>query len=74
YNEEYQQIGHFLETLKRPENLSGQDYLKLKRKASKYLLFGGEIFKREKDGVPRRVITDKKEQKRVIREVHDNSG
>jgi hypothetical protein len=76
YNGEYAIIGRYLESMERPPNLTDDEFRKLQRKALRYLVRDGYLYKRAKKSrvPPWRVIGQPAERRRVIQELHDELG
>ncbi|MGQ3285766.1 RNase H-like domain-containing protein [Bosea sp. (in: a-proteobacteria)] len=74
YDETFRKIGKFLETLQKPEDMSRTEFQNLRARATKFLLYEGELFKRNGKEAPRRVITDKSRQLKILEELHDLEG
>ena len=75
YNGEYKAIGEYLVTLKKDETMTNEEFRALKRKADKFMVFRGHLFKKGKrNAVPRRVICDTDRQQEVIKECHEGFG
>ena len=64
-------VGRYLETLKRPDGISDSEYQQLRRKAKKYLVRDGYLFRRgRKRGFPpRRVVGLEDQKKEVIQDI-----
>ena len=59
YSGIYKTIGEYLVTLQRNEDMSIEDFGVIKRKAEKFMVFQGHLFKKGKrNAVPRRVVCD----------------
>ena len=72
YTDEFLKIGHYLETLMRPEELTDSEYRSIRRKAQRFYVRDGHLFRKGRPGeTPRRVVCDRDVQKQIIREMHD---
>jgi len=69
-------LGHYLETLERPDSFTDLQYQQLRKKARMFLVRDGYLFKRgHKRGMPlRRVVGLRDQQLEIIRELHDGIG
>ena len=76
YEGEYLIIGRYLESMERPPDLTDEEFRKLRRKALRYLVRDGYLYKRAKKSriPPRRVIGQPEMRRKVIRELHDELG
>ena len=76
YYGEYLTIGWYLESMERPPDMTDNEFRKLRRKALRYLVRDGHLYKRAKKSrvPPRRVIGQPTERRRVIEELHDELG
>ena len=55
--------------------MSIEDFGVIKRKAEKFMVFQGHLFKKGKrNAVPRRVVCDVDKQKEILRECHEGLG
>jgi hypothetical protein len=69
-------LGQYLETLRRPDGLNDAQYQQLRKKARRFFVRDGYLFKRgRKRGFPpRRVVGTQDQRLEVIRELHDEIG
>jgi transposase InsO family protein len=69
-------LGHYLETLERPDGMSDQEFQQLRRKARTFFVRDGLLYKRgRKRGVPpRRVLGLKVQRQEAIKALHDEIG
>jgi len=76
YDGEYLMIGRYLESLERPSDMTDDEFRKLRRKALRYLVRDGHLYKRAKKGrvPPQKVIGRTAERQRIIEELHDELG
>ena len=76
YDGEYLLIGRYLESMERPLDITDDDFRRLRRKAFRYLVRDGYLYKRSKKGrvPPRRVIGRPAERQEVIASLHDEVG
>ena len=75
YDGEFKAIGEYLVSLARNKTMSIEEFKVLKRKASKFIVFKGHLFKKGKrNAVPRRVVCSTDEQMKIIQECHEGLG
>jgi hypothetical protein len=69
-------LGRYLETLERPDGLTDDEYKKLRKKARRFFVRDGHLFKRsrKRGRPPRRVIGLEEQRLAIIRELHDKGG
>jgi transposase InsO family protein len=69
-------LGHYLETLQRPEGMTDQQFQQLRKKSRTFLGRDGHLFKRSrKHGIPpRRVIGKLEQRQEILSELHDETG
>ena len=73
--DELKKIKKYLLTLKRPVGMSDKVYDSFRQFALKFLVYEGLLFFRNKVNIPpRRVVWDKAQQDKIIREMHDKGG
>ena len=72
YKGEFLQIGKYLETMERPDGISDGDYRSLRRKALRYYVRDGHLFRKGRIGeTPRRVVCDQNTREKIVRDMHD---
>ena len=75
YDEEWEQIGRYLESLRRPEGMGDEEFKMFKRKATRFLIRDGLLYIRGRvNEPPRKVVVKEEEKIEALRELHDNSG
>jgi hypothetical protein len=75
YDDEFVDIGKYLSTLRRDEAWTTDDFRRIRKKAYKYFLKDGHLWRHAKknNGIPMRVVCKLEEQQRLIREFHDTA-
>ena len=68
------QIQHFLKTLETPEFNTIQQKRRFIQKATQYLLRGTTLFRKNKLGLPIKVIFDKSQRQRILLAAHEHLG
>ena len=72
YSGDFLKIGQFLKTLRQPDDMGDEEYRLIRRKALRYYLRDGHLFRKGRIGeTPRRVICDMDVQREIIKEMHD---
>jgi hypothetical protein len=75
YSEELQHIAKYLTTLRKPKRLTASEFRQFRKKAMKYVMRDGLIFRRESKNIPSRLVVDSgEEQTKIIMALHDESG
>lgn len=69
---QYRLLREYLATCQLPEGISKTTASQLKRKANQFCLLKGELYKRSKDGVPKRVVLSPEEQLEILEANHDD--
>ena len=73
--QEFRRVMAYLLTLQRPDGMTDKPFNSLKQYALRFLVHEGLLFRPPKVNMsPRRVIWDGHEQKKIIKELHDQSG
>ena len=73
--DEWKKVKLYLETLQRPNGMTDKAFDTFKQYALRFLVHEGLLFRRSKPNMPpRRVIWDADQQKRIVEELHDESG
>jgi Integrase zinc binding domain/Integrase core domain len=68
-------MGKYLVGLERPSGWSDEDFKKLRRKAFKYFVWRGYLYRRNKPGYPpRRVLGTKEDRREALEASHEASG
>jgi len=68
-------LGRYLETLRRPSDMTDEEFEQLRKKSRSFLVRDGYLYKRSrKRHPPRRVIGKIEQRDKVLREVHDGRG
>jgi hypothetical protein len=67
-------IGYYLSTLTKHANWSVEKFRQIRKKAYKFILQGGFLWKRQKSnsGMPQRVVDIKEDQQKLLKEFHDS--
>jgi hypothetical protein len=75
YDDEFLNIGKYLSTLRRDEAWTTDDFRRIWKKAYKYFLKDGHLWRHAKknNGIPMRVVSKLEEQRRLIKEFHDSA-
>ena len=75
YDDEFVEIGKYLSTLQRDEAWSTEDFHRIRKKAYKYFLKDGALWRhaKKKNGTPMRVICKLEEQRQLMKEFHDSA-
>ena len=71
---ELESIMEYLEDLQVPGGLTDRQVKRFVRRASDFYLSGGKLWRRGKDGLPKRVILDRGRRLQLLREAHDDLG
>lgn len=76
YSAESQRLGRYLLTLQRPDELSAQEFKRLRGKATRFFVKGRKLWKRprEEDHYPTLVVDDREKQKEIVTAYHCESG
>ena len=65
-------LGHYLETLQRPNGMTDQQFEQLHKKSRSFLVRDGHLYKRSrKRHPPRRVIGKAEQRQEVLRDLHE---
>ena len=72
YNGDDLILGRYLETLRRPDGMTDQQFQQLRQKSRSFLVRDGYLYKRSKKRQPpRRVVGTLEQQREVLHEVHE---
>jgi hypothetical protein len=75
WSEESLQIARYLRSLERPEGMSSSQFHRFRKKATKFLIQTGFLFKRGNKNIPaKRVVDDPAEKIRIKQSLHEESG
>ena len=74
YSGEWLLVGRFLKTMTTDAEMSAEEAGRLRKKAYRYFLRGGEIWRlpKRKGGAPLRVVVSTNDQQRLISEFHES--
>ena len=75
YKGEFIEIGKYLSSLKKDESWTNEDFRRIRKKAYKYFLKDGYLWKhpKKRKGAPLRVVCKREEQQMLIVEFHDSA-
>jgi hypothetical protein len=75
YNGEFVEIGKYLSTLQQDESWSTEDFHRIQKKAYKYFLKDGALWRdaKKKNGTPMRVVCKLENQRKLMCEFHDSA-
>jgi Integrase zinc binding domain/RNase H-like domain found in reverse transcriptase/Reverse transcriptase (RNA-dependent DNA polymerase) len=75
YNEESAEIAQYLRTLRRPLDLSRQEFRRFKYHALQFLVRDGHLFRRASKNIPlRRVVDSEADRLSILHALHDDCG
>jgi Integrase zinc binding domain/RNase H-like domain found in reverse transcriptase/Reverse transcriptase (RNA-dependent DNA polymerase)/Chromo (CHRromatin Organisation MOdifier) domain len=74
FNNESETIARYLTSLKRPEGMSRSAFRDFRRRATRFLVQDGILYRRAVKGTPLRRVVDQPERKvELVRQFHDNT-
>jgi hypothetical protein len=75
YDDEFVEIGKYLSTLRQDESWMTDDFRRIRKKAYKYFLKDGHLWRHAKrtPGISMRVVCKLEERRRLIMEFHDSA-
>ena len=75
YSEDSQRIAQYLTTLRRPEGMGRSEFRAFKKRALRYAVMDGKLYRVGSKNVPNRLVIDLPERRsQILREMHDESG
>ena len=75
YEGRWKEIGEFLESFKRPEGKNAKEMVRFRRDATRYLVFDGALYQRQRTNEPpAKVVVEKVKKEEIMRAIHKENG